>query len=132
LLSKASKAGLLLLALLAGACARSSPDLPPDLSNRAPEQRLLPGDTESAEARLDCPGLTLEYEHNKEAAGKVEGVIKGNRDHNQAVVYVGGVLFAPLLLAIKPDSDAKKTLDDLQTQRDRIDRLSKARGCRKG
>jgi hypothetical protein len=57
-------------------------------------------------------------------------VTKGNRDHNQAVVYVGGVLFPPLLLAIKPESDAKKTLDDLQMQRDRIDRLSKAKGCR--
>ncbi|CAN5549036.1 hypothetical protein BH10PSE6_BH10PSE6_49510 [soil metagenome] len=86
----------------------------------------------SAEAGLDCPALALEYEHNKEAAGKIEGVIKGNRDRNQAVVYVGGALFPPLLLAIKPDSDAKKTLDDLQMQRDRIDRLSKAKGCRKG
>ena len=49
-----------------------------------------------------------------------------------AIGTVGGVLFLPLLLAIKPDSDAKKTLDDLQMQRDRIDRLSKAKGCSKG
>ena len=117
------------MVLLAGACARQSPQLPPDLSARAPEQRLLAGDTESAEARLDCPGLALEYDRNKEATSKLEGLIAGNRGHNQGVVYVGALLFPPLLLAVKPDDDAKKKLDEFQAQRDRIDRLSKARGC---
>jgi hypothetical protein len=115
--------------LLAGACARQSPQLPPDLSTRPPEQRLLAGDSDSAEAKLDCPALVAEYEHNTEANAKVEGMIAGNRGHNQSVVYIGGVLFPPLLLAVKPDDDAKKTLDNLQAQRDRIDRLSKAKGC---
>jgi hypothetical protein len=118
--------------LLASACARESPALPPDLGMRPPEQRLLPGDAESAEARLDCRGLAQQYESNRDAAAKIEGVIAGNRGHNQAVTYVGGVLFLPLLLAIKPDSDAKKTLDQLQAQRDRIDRLAKAKGGPKG
>jgi hypothetical protein len=128
-LSSRKNSALLLLALLVGACARQSPQLPPDLSARPPEQRLLAGDSDSAEAKLDCPALATEYEHNKEATAKIEGVIAGNRGHNQSVVYIGGVLFPPLLLAVKPDDDAKKTLDSLQVQRDRIDRLSKARGC---
>ena len=115
--------------MLAGACSRQSPELPPDLSARPPEQRLLAGDTDSAEARLDCPGLALEYEHNQEATAKLEQLIAGNRSHNQTVVYVGGVLFPPLLLAVKPDDDAKKKLDEFQAQRDRIDRLSKAKTC---
>lgn len=123
------RSSVLLLALLAGACARQSPQLPPDLSARPPEQRLLAGDTGSAEAKLDCPGLVGEYERNKQATEKLEGVIAGNRGHNQGVVYVGGVLFPPLLLAVKPDDDAKKALDDLQAQRDRIDRLAKSRHC---
>jgi len=42
---------VLLLALALGACARSSPELPPNLSDRPPEQRLLPGDSASAEAK---------------------------------------------------------------------------------
>jgi hypothetical protein len=123
------RSSALLLLLLAGACARQSPQLPPDLSSRPPEQRLLAGDTESAEAKLDCPGLALEYDRNKEATGKLEGLIAGNRDHNQGVVYVGALLFPPLLLAVKPDDDAKKSLDGLQAQRDRIDRLATAKSC---
>jgi hypothetical protein len=89
--------------------------------------RLLAGDSESAEGRLDCPGLASEYDRNKEATARLEALIAGSRAHNQTVVYVGGVLFPPLLLAVKPDDDAKKTLDELQSQRDRIDRLSKAK-----
>jgi len=123
---------LLLVGVLLAGCARQSPALPPDLSSRPPEQRLLAGDLESPEARLDCAGLAQEYDNNKQAVAKIEGVIAGNRGHNQAVTYVGGVLFPPLLLAIKPDSDAKQTLDDLQVQRDRLDRLSKAKGCARG
>lgn len=123
------RSSALLLVLLAGACARQSPELPPDLSARRPEQRLLVGDSESAEAKLDCPALALEYDRNKEATGKLESLIAGNRGHNQGVVYVGGLLFPPLLLAVKPDDDAKKSLDSLQAQRDRIDRLAKAKSC---
>ena len=123
------RSSALLLAVMAGGCARQSPTPPPDLSMRPPEQRLLAGDTESAEGKLDCPGLVAEYDRNKDATAKLEALIAGNRGHNQGVVYVGGLLFLPLLLAVKPDDDAKKALDELQTQRDRIDRLAKARSC---
>jgi hypothetical protein len=125
--SKTSRA--LLLALLLGGCARSSPELPPNLSDRPPEQRLLQGDSESAEAKLDCAGLLQERERNRTTSSELEQKISGNRGHNQAVGYIGGVLFPPLLLAIKSDSDLKTTLDQLQSQRDRIDRLSQARKC---
>jgi len=39
---------------------------------------------------------------------KLELLISGNRGPNQSVVYVGGLLFLPPLLAVKPDDDAKK------------------------
>jgi len=90
---------------------------------------VLAGDTASAEANLDCPGLAAEYDRNKDATVKLEALIAGNRGHNQGVVYVGALLFLPLLLAVKPDDDAKKTLDELQMQRDRIDRLAKSKSC---
>jgi hypothetical protein len=38
-------------------------------------------------------------------------------------------LFPPLLLASRNDDEAKKSLDQLQGQADRIDRLSKVKGC---
>ena len=123
------RSSVVLLALLSAACARQSPALPPDLSGRPAEQRLLSGDSDSPEGKLDCPGLAQEYERNKDATGKLEALIGNDRRHNETVVYVGGVLFFPLLLAVKPNDDAKATLDRLQAQRDRIDRLSRARSC---
>jgi len=112
-----------------GACARSSPELPPNLSDRPPEQRLLPGDSESAEAKLDCAGLFLEGARNRQTADELEKRIADNRGRNQAIGYIGGVLFLPLLLAVKPDGDIKTTLNQLQSQRDRIDRLTQAHRC---
>lgn len=89
----------------------------------------MAGDAESAEGQLDCGGLADERSRNREAAQKLEGAIASNRGQNQAVGYFGGLLFPPLLIALRPDEDAKKALDDLQVQRDRIDRLTKARKC---
>jgi hypothetical protein len=128
-LPSTSRKALTLAALLAvAACARNSPSLPPDLSHLPADQRLLPGDADSAEAKMDCPALKQESLRNRAAAQQQEGVIGANRGHNQAVGYAGGVLFAPLLLASRNDDEAKKSLDQLQVQADRIDRL--LRPCR--
>jgi hypothetical protein len=115
--------------LLAAGCARTAPSLPPDLSHLPPDQRLLVGDADSAEGRMDCAALKQEAALNKAQIQQYEGVILANRGHNQAVGYAAGVLFPPLVLAAKNDDDAKKNLDERQTKADRIDRLSKAKGC---
>jgi hypothetical protein len=125
-----NKSCALLLAVIVGACARSSPELPPNLSDRPPEQRLLPGDSDSAEAKLDCAGLIQERDRNRATTAELEKRIADNRGHNQAVGYFAGVLFPPLLLAVKPDNDIKTTLDQLQAQRDRLDRLAHAQKCK--
>ena len=115
--------------LLLGACARPSPDLPPDLSRRPPDQRLLPGDLESPEARLDCPALKTQIESNRTQASDLGAAIAGHRQQNQAAGYIAGVLFPPALLAVQNDTGAKQTLDELQKKNDRIDRLSAAKRC---
>lgn len=115
--------------LVTAACARNSPALPPDLSHLPPEQRLLAGDADSPEAKMDCAALKQEATRNRAAVQQHEGVIAANRGHNQAVGYAGAVLFPPLLLASRNDDEAKKNLDELQAKADRIDRLSKAKGC---
>jgi hypothetical protein len=129
LLSTTSRSAVLACLLAVGACARPSPQLPPDLSHIPAEQRLLAGDAESAEGKLDCAGLVAERERNREAASKLEAAIAANRGHNQAIGYFSAVVFPPLLFAVRPDDDSKKVLDELQVQRDRIDRLSKAKRC---
>ena len=116
-------------ALLVTACARSSPDLPPDLSSLPAQQRLMPGDLESSEGGLDCAGLKQATADNKAAIQSYEAAIAGNRAHNQAVGYFSAVLLPPLVLAVRNDDEAKKALDKLQAKADRIDRLSKAKGC---
>jgi hypothetical protein len=126
---KSSKATACLLLLLAAGCARNAPSLPPDLSHLPADQRLLAGDADSPEARMDCAALKQEAALNKAQIQQYEGVILANRGHNQAVGYAAGVLFPPLLLASKNDDDAKKNLDERQAKADRIDRLSKAKGC---
>jgi hypothetical protein len=126
---KSSRAAAWILLLLIAGCARNAPPLPPDLSHLPPEQRLLTGDAESPEGRLDCPALQQEAALNRAQIRQYEGVILANRGHNQAVGYIGGALFAPALLAVKNDDEAKKNLDQLQAKADRIDRLGKARSC---
>jgi hypothetical protein len=117
-------------ALLATACARTSPQLPPDLSHLPADQRLMPGDLDSPEAKLNCAALKQEAESTKASVKTYEAAIAANRGHNQGVGYFSAVLFPPLALAIRNDEEAKKSLDQLQTKADRLDRLSKAKGCK--
>ncbi|CAN0493646.1 unnamed protein product, partial [Phaeothamnion confervicola] len=117
------------LALVIAGCARNSTALPPDLGHLPPAQRLVHGDAESPEAKLSCTELKEEGGRIHLAASQNEATIAGNRGHNQAVGYAGGVLFAPLLLAARNDDAAKQSLDELQAKKDRVDRLLKAKGC---
>ena len=126
---KSNRVAALAALLLVAACARNSPALPPDLSHLPADQRLLVGDADSPEARMDCAALKEEAARNRASKQQYEGVIVANRGQNQAAAYVGGVLFVPALLATRNDDEAKQNLDQLQAQADRIDRLSKARRC---
>ena len=78
---------------------------------------------------MDCLALKQEAATAKADVQKNEAVIAANREHNQAVGYFSGVLLPPLVVAIRNDDAAKKSLDELQSKADRIDRLSKAKGC---
>ena len=123
-----SKATALALAFMLAGCARNAPQLPPDLGHLPPEQRLLVGDQESPEGRLNCPELKEEAARANAASRQLEGVIVSNRGYNTAIIYVSSFL-PPLALVARTDEEAKTSLDTLQVRRDRIGRLSKARNC---
>lgn len=122
-------AATITLVLALAACARDAPPLPPDLGHLPPSQRLLTTDVNSPEARLTCAELNEEAGRTRAATRQFEDTIAANRGHNQAILYFSGVLLPPLALAARTDEEAKKSLDDLQARSDRIDRLSKAKGC---
>jgi hypothetical protein len=123
------KAVALLLGLVLAGCARNAPQLPPDLSHLPPEQRLLVGDAESEEGKLDCAQLREEAANANAASRQLEGIISSNRGYNTAIVYGSTFLFLPLALAARNDKEAKDSLDRLQVRRDRIDRVAKAKSC---
>ena len=110
-------------------CARNAPSLPPDLGHLPATERLLAGDIESAEGKLDCVELENASSQSRALSKQLEEMIASKRGQNQAVGYFSGLLFPPLLLAAEHSTDAKKVLDDEQAKRDRIDRLSKAKTC---
>lgn len=116
------------IAALVVGCARDAPQLPPDLSHLPPDQRLLDGDAQSPEGQLGCEALKQEAAQTRADIYRQESVISANRGQNQAAVYAAG-FFPPAALAARTDEQAKKTLDGLQAKSDRIDRLSKAKGC---
>jgi len=122
------KAAALALAFVVVGCARSAPQLPPDLSHLPTEQRLLVGDQESPEGRLNCPELKEEAAKANAASRQLEGIIASNRGYNTAIIYVSSFL-PPLALVARTDEEAKTSLDSLQLRRDRIDRLAKAKNC---
>ncbi len=91
--------------------------------------RLLSGDMDSKEGKMDCAGLITELDalHRKEK--NMEAIIHSNRGQNQAAGYIGGVLFLPALLAIEGNEEERKVLDQLVVQKDRILRLTQYRNC---
>lgn len=65
-----------------------------------------------------------------EMEGKaLEQVIASNRGSNQALGYFSAVVLPPLALAMKANDAEKTRLDELQLQRDRINRLATAKNC---
>lgn len=124
-----SKAAAICLAFVVAGCARNAPSLPPDLSHLPATERLLAGDLESAEGKLDCGALENDSSRSRALSKQLEEMIASKRGQNQAVGYFSALLFPPLLLAAEHSAEAKKVLDDEQAKRDRIDRLSRAKAC---
>jgi hypothetical protein len=120
---------VLTYSLILGACAREAVELPPDLSNLPPEQRLTTDDRGSAEFGYSCAELREIGQTTVSLSDELEGRIRSNRGKNQAVSFLGGMLFPPAVLLVSMDDDAKDVLNRLQVKRDRIQRIRTARNC---
>ena len=119
---------LVALAILA-ACARSAPELPPDYGSSSAQESLTLEQFDPVEAALDCEAIDKRMAMIKSEQAQYEARIRGNRSQNQAATYIGSVLFLPALLATEGDHAAKKELDRLQAQWDRMTGLKRLKDC---
>eukprot|EP00435_Cladocopium_sp_Y103_P078295 s1_g2034.t1 len=110
--------GLLVLA----ACARAAPSLPSAASVSA-------SSLTEAERSMSCADIEVKLDENKQESQRLNDVINGNRDQNQAVGYVAAVAFPPLALATESNTEEKEGLDRLQAERDQLYRVKRVKAC---
>lgn len=115
-------------AVLLAACARSAPDLPPDYGSVSAQAKLSADQFTSEDLRLSCNAIQAERAAITDEAGKLTGVIKGNRKRNQVAGYLGGLFLFPLVAA-KENPDEKRRLDALQERWDTLIALQRFKTC---
>jgi hypothetical protein len=116
------------LALVLAGCARSAPDLPPDVGSVKPSETLSADRFSEAELALGCAAIDDEQRHLVREASKLTGVIEDNRAHNQAVGYFGGLFLVPLVAA-RTNEDEKAQLDRMQAHWDTLELLKRYKSC---
>ena len=93
-------------------------------------ERLTAEDRRSPEAALACEELATQLSRNLQRVAMLEGTIHSQRDSNQAVGYVGAVLFPPLMvIGTQHAIEEKAELDQLQEHRDRLRRVQASKSC---
>jgi len=115
--------------MLLNACANPARDLPPDLSTLAPSQRLLPEDRQSAEFQLSCDTLVKELDAISTKTAAVQGSLQQARNDNQSKSVAGLLILTPIWLTMDNAEETKKTLAELETRKERIQRIVQAKGC---
>ncbi len=128
-LSKNRIATLLLILGFAVACARSAPEVPPDYGSRGAENALSAKSFSVGQLRLTCAEIADEQLRLDNAIATNEAIIHGKRTRNQVSGLLGGVIFAPALLALDNTAVAKRKIDELQAQRDQLVLLKRYRNC---
>ena len=115
-----------LLLLLSG-CIPMNPqrarDLPPDLSQRPPEERLLVADKDSPEFYMDCEELAARLVEVRADIASEAQVIQANQSQNDAQAAAGLVL-SPVFLFMKDAPHEKQRFKELDEERERITRIS--------
>jgi hypothetical protein len=107
---------------LLAACARSAPPLPSSGG-------LSAADLSADEQAMSCEVANSRLDENKLAAQRLEQEIESNRQGNQTAAYLAGAVFPPLALATESNSAEKDTLDQLQSERDRLYVVKRVKRC---
>ncbi|MCG8490057.1 MAG: hypothetical protein MI743_00445 [Sneathiellales bacterium] len=125
------KKRLFLSALMLGAlcaCARSAPDLPPDLQAKSAGEAAEILKITDKDLALDCTQIQEEMQNLKKEHDIHETTIRTLRGQNQAATYLG-LFFLPAYLATDNNSVEKEKLDAIQKRFDQLYYLKKVKKC---
>ena len=110
-------------------CAHPARELPTDMSDLTPAQRLLPGDTSTPEYAISCTELTTELAQTNDALAHIEAELRRTQAENQSKGAAGVLLFAPILLLMEDKEPTKNRYRWLDERRERLLRITQARKC---
>jgi len=123
-----SRSLLLIIALLITGCARSAPDLPPDLQEKTAAEAAEILKISADDLSMSCKSILSEMDQLNASYNIEEATIRSHRGQNQAASYLG-LFFFPAYLATESDSDSKKRLDSIQHRFDQLYYLKSIRQC---
>ena len=121
LLRLQTRFSVIFLGLVLAACARPAPSLPPAY--------VASGAQTESERAMSCADVDNQLSENKQQVKVLEAEIASNRHDNQTLGYVAAVIMPPLALAAESNSSEKAMLDRLQTERDQLYILKRAKSC---
>jgi hypothetical protein len=121
-------AGVLLVGFVVSGCARSAPDLPPDYGSINAATTLSAEQFARDDLQLSCTEIAERQRALIERAESLTGVIRSNRQHNQAAGYFGGLFLLPLV-AVRNNDDEKRQLDTMQARWDTLESLERFKSC---
>lgn len=122
-------ASTLLIVFIAIGCAHTARELPPDMSNLPPANRLLSGDVDSPEYSWACPVLKAELESTRAALSHIETQLQSTQDQNLSKGIVGVLVFTPALITMEDNETLKNKYHSLDTKRELLLRIAQARQC---
>ena len=112
-------------ALLAAGCAQGARELPPDMSQLAPQERLQPGDRNDPAFVLECSDLNRTIADLKSERAQHEAKMAESRVGNQMAVYL-----VPLAVLLPdPNKAERDAIQTLEARADRLNRIRAAKRC---
>ena len=112
-----------------GACSTDAPPLPPDTTAINRVRTVEASEFAAADLALSCEEIARQRDEIGEAIRIAHARVAANSENNQVASYLGGVLFAPLLLATEGNYEDKDVIRNGHAKRDMLLRLAAFKNC---
>ena len=118
-----------IFSIVAAACARSAPDLPPDYGSINATQEISLDAFSEQDANASCTEINAEQERVQVEFAAIENAITSTRQDDQTAGYLAAILLPPAGLAIEQKTERKEQLDHMQARLDELNALSRVKNC---